>query len=319
MNETCVPPIISCTNGRIWNPAIYSCECPPGTYSNYQKCDPVPVCTNGKVYNPLNNLCNCPFGSVERMGRCVDPDCPAGQYWNGWECHIINCPPPSYFHINKCVYGGSNNCPFGHIWDGQKCIFYPIKCPKGTSWLNSKCASNQCGDGNYLGSGGECTPFSMQCPYPAFWNGKKCETPTKGCPPHTFIQGDKCMPYVPCKNNFVWDPAYLRCVCRPGTINSGNTCIECPASKIWVPSEGCVCPEGSFDAGASCEALTQNRCSLIANSFWEGEKCKCRPGFTKVDFSCICYGTQAGNLCDKCSYKPNSEYNHLLDICQCRP
>ena len=253
MNNACVPPQIACTNGRIWNPKIYSCECPPGTYPNALKCDSVPTCNNGKVYNPLNNLCNCPYGLVERGYQCVDPDCPKGQYWNGWECQMINCPPPSYFHVDRCVYGGDNHCPFGYVFNGVDCIFYPTTCPTGTQWISQSCQSNsQCGNGNYLDGAGQCRVFSQICIPPATWDGKRCSGPNNACPSGTYAQGDKCLPYVPCKNGHLWDSTYLKCVCPAGKINNGNICIDCPAQKIWSPSLGCVCPEGTFDTGAAC-------------------------------------------------------------------
>lgn len=47
-------------------------------------------------------------------------------------------------------------------------------------------------------------------------------------------------------------------------------------------------------------------------------KCHCRPGFSKVGFQCICYGTQVGDLCDKCAYKPNSKYVEKSNTCECK-
>lgn len=253
INDACVPPQIVCTNGRVWNNYIYACACPQGTFSAPTRCDPMPVCTNGKVYNPLNNVCQCPFGLTEKGGVCTPANCPAGQYWSISTCQVINCPPPSYFFKDRCVYGDSNRCDFGYIWNGRECIFYPSSCPTGTTWNGQTCVgSGQCGTGYYPGSNGVCLPFPQQCVPPAVWDGQKCAVPNSNCPQGTYSQGNKCLPYEACKNGFVWDTRYLRCVCPPGTINNGNKCVECSNQQTWVPSIGCACPDGTFDTGARC-------------------------------------------------------------------
>ena len=155
--------------------------------------------------------------------------------------------------------------------------------------------------------------FSQQCPAQSAWNGVKCVGTGNACPSGTYAQGEKCLAYVPCKDAHVWEALYLRCVCPAGKISNGNVCIDCPAQKIWNPTQGCVCPQGSFDAGATCERVTQAKCSIIPNAIWSTDTCECRPGFTKIGFQCVCHGTQIGNLCDKCAYKPNSVLNTLLD------
>lgn len=59
-----MPPQITCTNGRVWNPVVYACECPPNTFLNYARCDEIPKCLEGKIYNPIINQCVCPRGLV---------------------------------------------------------------------------------------------------------------------------------------------------------------------------------------------------------------------------------------------------------------
>lgn len=252
INQTCVPPQIVCTNGRVWNQYLYACACPPNTFPTPVSCDAMPVCSFGKVYNPLNNQCQCPFGLAERNSICVDPKCPTGQYYHVGSCQVINCPPPSYFHKDRCVYGDSNKCGFGYHWTGAECTYYPSTCPGGTSWTGFTCQNTgNCGTG-YYSDQGNCAPFPQQCTPPTQWDGSKCSAPGNLCPKGTYAQGDKCYPYEPCKNGFVWDPIYLRCVCPPGLINNGNRCVECSNQQQWVPSIGCACPDGSFDTGASC-------------------------------------------------------------------
>lgn len=168
-NNRCIPPQISCSKGMVWNNAIYACECPTGTFPNYNKCDPIPICRNGMTYNPLTNQCTCPFGKILRNFQCVDPDCPDGQYWNGNQCEVISCPPPSYFYQNRCIYGGPNQCTYGYIWNGQTCILYPPTCPLGTQWRNSYCESSVCHSGFYLDNSGQCNSLPAQCTPPASW------------------------------------------------------------------------------------------------------------------------------------------------------
>lgn len=57
---------------------------------------------------------------------------------------------------------------------------------------------------------------------------------------------------------------------------------------------------------------------MISNAFWSSNKCICRPGFTKKGFQCQCFGVQIGQLCDRCSSKPNSEFIHQSNTCQCK-
>ena len=97
VNNACVPPRIDCTNGRIWDPSIYACICPPGTFKNINKCDPIPFCDNGQRYNPLNNQCECPFSLILKNRRCVEPECEEDEYWDGERCVKILCPPGSFF------------------------------------------------------------------------------------------------------------------------------------------------------------------------------------------------------------------------------
>lgn len=81
---------------------------------------------------------------------CVNPKCQIGQFWNGYNCQVINCPPPSYFSKDRCVVGESNKCSFGYIWNGRDCAFAPPTCPQGTLWTSQTCKSTgKCGDGFY--------------------------------------------------------------------------------------------------------------------------------------------------------------------------
>lgn len=170
VNQACVPQQIACTNGRVWNQNIYACSCPLMTFPTINSCDPIPVCPAGKVYNPLNNLCQCPYGLANINSICTDPKCPNGQYYNGFQCQVINCPPPSYFLKDRCVYGGQSKCDFGYIWNGVECSFYPNSCPTGTFWTSMTCQHNgQCGNGFYLGQGNICLPLPQQCIPPSKW------------------------------------------------------------------------------------------------------------------------------------------------------
>ena len=253
VGNRCIPPQISCNNGRVWNEAIYACECPKGTFPNFNKCDPVMVCTNGTTYNPLTNSCSCPFGQAMINFKCADPKCAQGQYYNGYNCEVISCPPPSYFYENKCVYGGPNQCSYGYHWNGQTCVLYPTTCPLGTQWRDSNCqAAGACQNGFFLSNGGSCEALPQKCTPPTSWNGDRCASSTSQCPSETYLLSGKCQPYTPCRNGHIWDDVYLRCICPPGFISNGVSCVECANGKSWDPQEGCVCPEGSFDTGSSC-------------------------------------------------------------------
>lgn len=254
VNDTCVPPQIGCTNGKVWNKFIYACECPQSTYDTGVNCVAIPTCNNGKIYNPMNNKCQCPFGLVESGSGCSVNNCPSGQFYNSSTCQVISCPPPSYFSVDRCVIGGNNNCQFGYYWNGAKCVFAPITCPQGTQWNTTSlsCTStSQCGYGFYLAPNNTCAPLPQQCAPPTQWDGQKCSI-NSGCPSGTYSQGNVCQPYTPCSNGFIWDPNYVKCTCPSGSINTGSQCLQCPNSQIWSPATGCACPEGTFDLGASC-------------------------------------------------------------------
>lgn len=250
--------------------------------------------------------------------RCQDPNCPAGQYYNGYECEVISCPPPSYFYENRCIYGGPNQCSYGYQWNGQTCVLYPPTCPLGTQWKSSSCQSvGACQNGFYLSTSGSCESLPQKCTPPTSWNGDKCAAASAQCPNGTFLNNNQCQPYTPCKNGHIWDYNYLKCVCPAGYISNGISCVQCANGKSWDPEEGCICPEGSFDTGSACESLTQNRCSNVPSTIWSDNKCLCRPGFTKIGFQCTCYGTQLGDLCEKCAHKPHSEYISASKMCRC--
>lgn len=38
INNTCLPPQIKCTNGKVWNPFIYACACPISTFLGPTSC-----------------------------------------------------------------------------------------------------------------------------------------------------------------------------------------------------------------------------------------------------------------------------------------
>ena len=320
-NSACVPPQIACTNGQVWSPAIYACACPRGTWATTASCDAIPTCQETYVYNPLNNKCNCAFGLVVKNGICADPACPIGQSWNGYKCTIISCPPPSFFSVNRCVYNGpattSSACTFGYAWSGKECVFSPPQCPSGSSWTNNACVSTQCGLGYFLNNEGKCQILPQQCPPGTTFQGTKCASATGNCPTGTYASSGKCLPTVPCASGTVWDAVYLQCSCPTGQIFTGKSCLACPNQKVWTLANGCACPDGTFDTGAACQQTTQTTCSVIPNAYWNNNMCMCRPGFTKVDFQCVCYGTANGNQCDLCSYKPNSSYVPVTNLCQC--
>jgi hypothetical protein len=102
-------------------------------------------------------------------------------------------------------------------------------------------------------------------------------------------------------------------------IDNGQSCISCSNGQQWSLGIGCGCPDGLFDTGATCSSIDTNRCSGVNNAIWSNNKCVCRPGFIKVGLFCVCYGTQTGSLCDRCSYKQNSIWVPQSGLCQCNP
>lgn len=70
-------------------------------------------------------------------------------------------------------------------------------------------------------------------------------------------------------------------------------------------------------SGARCEKPATNMCKLIPNAFWDNGKqiCSCNPGFSAVGYQCICKGVPYENYCDRCAFRPNSEY--YFGICKC--
>lgn len=189
---------------------------------------------------------------------------------------MINCPPPSYFSVDRCIFDGNNQCQFGYYWNGNQCVFSPISCPTGTEWstVTLTCqSSGPCGYGYFLAQNNSCVPLPQQCAPPTQWDGQRCSISGVGCPNGTYSQGNICQPYSPCSNGYIWDTTVLRCTCPVGSIDSGRECVSCPNQQKWSITTGCACPEGTFDSGASCESPNSTKCALIANSLWSNNKC----------------------------------------------
>ena len=70
--------------------------------------------------------------------------------------------------------------------------------------------------------------------------------------------------------------------------------------------------------GARCEKPASNMCRLIPNAFWDATRqaCLCNPGFSVVGYQCVCKGVPFENFCDRCAYRPNSEF--FNGICRCK-
>lgn len=81
--------------------------------------------------------------------------------------------------------------------------------------------------------------------------------------------------------------------------------------------EGCTCPEGYFMTGARCERPAPNMCRLIPNAYFDNARqmCLCNPGFSVVGYQCVCKGVPFENFCDRCAFRPNSEFKN--GICAC--
>lgn len=50
-----------------------------------------------------------------------------------------------------------------------------------------------------------CTPLPQLCNPPLIWNGNSCKANNNNCPLGLYWSNNKCIPYVGCKNGFVWN------------------------------------------------------------------------------------------------------------------
>lgn len=180
------------------------------------------------------------------------------------------------------------------------------------------CASvaSDCPTGYYQ-SDNQCKPFPQKCLPSTTWNNDKCVPTSGSCPYGTVGRSDSCKPYSPCQGGQVWNTDILQCSCPKGTGWNGKECVVCAGGQIWNAQDGCTCPEGFFMSGARCEKPASNMCKLIPNAFWDNSKqiCSCNPGFSAVGYQCVCNGVPYENYCDRCAYRPNSEY--YFGICKC--
>ena len=57
---------------------------------------------------------------------------------------------------------------------------------------------------------------------------------------------------------------------------------------------------------------------MIPNAYWDKTQnmCLCDPGFTVNGYSCICKGIPFDHYCDRCAFRPHSEFYY--GICQCK-
>lgn len=322
VNGTCVPPKIACLNGQIWDNRDMVCRCPRDTWYNGTACVPITKCVGNQIYNPLNNQCVCPPNLVFLATKniCGDPTCPAGQRWDGQGCVALSCPPGSWFNGTDCVCPNPRDrCLPWQLWDGENCVYHQGQCPPGTKWNKKECAtdpSSNCPNGYYL-EGTKCTPFPQQCLPATIWSGDRCVSQSGSCPYGTVASGTTCQPYTQCTNGQSWDPSTFQCVCPKGTGWSGKECIICAGGQVWNVWDGCTCPEGYFMAGSICQKPTNNMCRLVPNAYWDSNKqlCLCNPGFSVVGYQCVCKGVEYSNFCDRCAYRPNSQF--YFGICRC--
>jgi cysteine-rich repeat protein len=166
-------------------------------------------------------------------------------------------------------------------------------------------------------TGSTCAVIPSQCPAQLVWNDQqnRCVPSNNVCPSGTYFNGFSCMPYSGCKNGQIWSNALVQCVCPENSFWNGGNCVPCVGGMLYGAS-GCYCPLGSFFNGTACSKVATKECSSIAYSVLNGQICDCLPGFDKVEESCICTGVVIGlNFCDKCTLKPNSQWNGI--ICQC--
>ena len=323
INNTCLPPQSACLFGQIWDARILVCRCPDGQWFNSTYCEPIQRCVNNQIYNPLINRCVCPPGLIFLSSKqvCGDPTCPVNKRWDGQSCVDLVCPPNSFFNGTECVCPNpSDRCLPWELFDGEKCVYFQDTCPRGTRWNGTMCASvtGDCPNGYYKDVN-QCKPFPQRCLPSTTWNNNKCIPDGSSCPYGTVGQANSCQPYSPCQNGQQWDSGVLQCVCPKGTGWSGKECVVCAGGQIWNMQDGCTCPEGFFMSGARCERPAANMCKLIPNAYWNGNRqlCLCNPGFSVVGYQCVCKtGVQYENFCDRCSYRPNSEF--YFGICRCK-
>jgi formylglycine-generating enzyme required for sulfatase activity len=82
----------------------------------------------------------------------------------------------------------SGRCSPNSRWDGRRCKELPkVKCPAGTSWNGSACAS-ECPAGTRWDGDG-CASWTIECPAGTSWNGSAC---VGGCPDGTRWNGSAC-------------------------------------------------------------------------------------------------------------------------------
>ena len=154
---------------------------------------------------------------------------------------------------------------------------------------------------------------ATQCACPdgkRFIPGKGCATPVTCQPPMRLDPtGRHCLPPPPvCHEPMVPGAVPGRCVCPPGLVKQGETCIKrqvevCPAPKVPGPRPGsCVCPQGTVQAGGRCVPPMQCRAPMFPNA--AGTACLCPKGTVKRGDSCersvVCQPPARANVHGQC-------------------
>ena len=132
------------------------------------------------------------------------------------------------------------------------------------------------------------------------------------CITNYILSNGQCVLAINCPTNSSWNAALLQCVCNFANQYLVNGfCQICQQNSFWNGS-ACVCNPGFVSSGSSCIQ------TCASNSFWNGNTCQCNSGFyiiggtcqlcdvnsiySNTQFTCVCNNGYFGtwNQCSRC-------------------
>ncbi|XP_047530090.1 nidogen [Vanessa atalanta] len=313
-NETYVLPNCEIINDD------YECFCPPG-YSRYKDERNNDLCRIDTYKEPKNTsiveenndtsiTCSidsecppnaiCSFSGQQSQGHCV---CPEGYEGDAYECiertgSSCSCGPSAH-----CIDTATGEmmcvCDLGYHGDGYVCR------PNFSCTNNSDCEYNaecrpdpntdefvcQCIEGYIKDQNDACIPDGQLC------NGAVCAE-------HASCLYDETLEvnYCSCDEGFEGE-GISKCVPLGKTCDVANDCSPNAICTTTEASYQCICREGYFGDGYTCNAemncrtniyLCDSHASCLKTS--EGYECECNTGYNGNGTYCEINPRQSGNF-----------------------
>ncbi|KAK9895237.1 hypothetical protein P389DRAFT_205291 [Cystobasidium minutum MCA 4210] len=288
--------ILSCKEYETYDERSKTCVCAPSCSRNSRnnnRCEP--SCGDNEEYK--NGGCQCVAGFERPSGQSKRHT--SGGNNNNNHNNNNKCQPICK-RAHEVISGNTCKCETGYRYNSSKQCEAICDASKHEVYSNGQC---KCTDG-YTKKNGQCKPI-CEGANEQYQNGKcvcvpgcsrngqnKCTVTCTG--EHQVLgNNNKCV----CKSGYKFDnkgvckpetpecPRYqewngYKCVCKPGCTSPGNTCNppQCRTNEEYNEIlKKCVCKD-NFERTlwGFCLPSCPGK-----NTYWNGEKCVCKPGCWK--------------------------------------